>query len=301
LDRGGGGCRSALGREGFAAGPLRFAGKPAPTRSLPVWIEPAVAVGAPLGAKGLSWRNGRAGRYNAPPVMTVRMSGFSSMAQQLEVGAVGWRHAGWADSFYPDSLPPEWQLTYYGNEFARVLVPAAEWSEADPEDFATWCGDVHERFGFYLELPGVADAPMRRTLAQAVEALGPCLSGLVVRVGGEAPVLAVDGLRQEFGVDMALFVDIPSPPDPLWLEAAQGAGAAVCWRPEHGEWLQGSGMGLLRAAEAAVDRRALRGHIEAFLRQAESVDERTLLFEGTPPPVTAMQDAQIITSLLAGE
>jgi len=221
------------------------------------------------------------------------------MAQQLEVGAVGWRHAGWADSFYPESLPPEWQLTYYSNEFARVLVPAAEWTGARAADLAAWHGDVHERFGFYLELPGVADAPVGRSLAQAVEALGPRLAGLVVRVAAGMPMPAVDGLRQGVDADIALFIDIPSPPDPLWLEAAQGVEARVCWRPEHGEWLQGSGMGLLRAAEAAGDRRVLRGHIEAFLRQAESVEERTLLFEGEPPPLTAMQDTSVIASLLA--
>jgi len=222
------------------------------------------------------------------------------MAQQLEVGAVGWRHAGWADSFYPDSLPPEWQLTYYSNEFARVLVPAAEWGDAGPEDLATWRGDVHERFGFYLELPADADAAARRSLDQAAGALGPALAGVVVCAGPETAAAVLGSLQQQLGADIALFVDIPSPPDPLWLEAAQGAGAAVCWRPEHGEWLQGSGIGRLRAAEAAVDRRVLRGHIEAFLRQAQTVDECTLLFEGEPPSLTTMQDSTVIASLLAG-
>jgi hypothetical protein len=223
------------------------------------------------------------------------------MAQQLDVGAVGWRHAGWHDRFYPESLPSEWQLTYYSNEYARVLVPTGDWHGAGGDVIAGWRDDVHDRFGFYLDMPADADADMRASLAQAVEVLGPRLSGVVLRVGEDSPVAVLDGLRQLLGPTPMLFVDVPAPSLRLWLDAARGAQASLCWRPEHGQQLRGCGLGLLRATEAAGNRRVLRSHIENFLRQAENVDELTLLFEGAPPPVTAMQDAQIITSLLAGE
>ena len=43
-------------------------------------------------------------------------------AHGLRLGARGWRHAHWENDFYPDDLPPDWQLAYYANEFSTVLV-----------------------------------------------------------------------------------------------------------------------------------------------------------------------------------
>ena len=50
--------------------------------------------------------------------------------------------------------------------------------------------------------------------------------------------------------------------------------------------------------QVAQDRRALRAHIEAFIRQG-GAQQLYLVFEGAPPSTQAMQDAQLILQMLA--
>ena len=43
-------------------------------------------------------------------------------SQRILIGASGWLHSGWQEQFYPEDLPQDWQLAYYGNEFPVVLI-----------------------------------------------------------------------------------------------------------------------------------------------------------------------------------
>lgn len=70
--------------------------------------------------------------------------------------AVGWEHTAWSGGFYPDDLPDEWRLTYYANEFPGVLVPTERWQYVGDEVLQEWVDDVHESFGFFLELAQTA-------------------------------------------------------------------------------------------------------------------------------------------------
>jgi hypothetical protein len=75
-------------------------------------------------------------------------------AHKLIVGARGWDHAGWHDTFYPEDLPEDWRLSYYANEFAGVLLPEALWRVTGPETISGWCDDVPDDFLFFLESLG---------------------------------------------------------------------------------------------------------------------------------------------------
>ena len=50
------------------------------------------------------------------------------LKQMMNLGAYGWRHKHWSNTFYPEDLPvdadDDWRLAYYSNEFNAVLVPA---------------------------------------------------------------------------------------------------------------------------------------------------------------------------------
>lgn len=81
------------------------------------------------------------------------------------IASLGWNHAGWCGSFYPDDLPPEWRLAYYANEFRAVVVPAADWQRADAATAAQWAADVPEAFCLLLE---AAASPPPVTLLQAL-------------------------------------------------------------------------------------------------------------------------------------
>jgi hypothetical protein len=78
----------------------------------------------------------------------------SFLKPHIELGAYGWRHAHWLNTFYPADLPEDWQLTYYSNAFNTVLVPAAYWQDKEALDCAHWPQAVHPGFRFFVECHG---------------------------------------------------------------------------------------------------------------------------------------------------
>ena len=98
-------------------------------------------------------------------------------ATGLRVGARGWFHAAWQESFYPEDLPEDWQLSYYANEFSTVLVPADYWSRYNM-DAEQLLDDVSEDFVFYLECP--RDDAELPEFFQHCEMLGQQLGGIFV-------------------------------------------------------------------------------------------------------------------------
>ena len=76
---------------------------------------------------------------------------MSIETHRVVIGAAGWKHAAWLDSFYSDDLPEEWQLGFYSNEFSVLYVPAADW--LNETELADWMEDVSDSFRFILEVP----------------------------------------------------------------------------------------------------------------------------------------------------
>ena len=95
----------------------------------------------------------------------------------LRLGAYGWQHQHWLRVFYPEDLPEDWQLGFYGNEFMAVLVPAQYWFEE--YDIGQWCEDVSPRFRFYLEYTSSVDVS---EFAQKCREFGSLLAGIISKV-----------------------------------------------------------------------------------------------------------------------
>jgi hypothetical protein len=104
-------------------------------------------------------------------------------ASITRIAPLGWSGLSDADTFYPDDLPGDWQLTYFANAFGAVLLPVEQWTAAGP-DAAAWRDDVHGGFRFYLE-----DAPDRRAaLAALSSGLGDALDAVIGTLRGGAGV-----------------------------------------------------------------------------------------------------------------
>jgi len=102
------------------------------------------------------------------------------LTPHIELGAYGWRHAHWLDTFYPADLPADWQLTYYSNAFNTVLVPADYWQTKETLDCEGWLDAVHPGFQFFVECHGgMLDPIPYDELTDNLKSLGPRLSGLV--------------------------------------------------------------------------------------------------------------------------
>lgn len=237
-----------------------------------------------------------------PPSLAGRSGNLGSgrLTSHLEIGAVGWRHDSWADTFYPDSLPEDWRLTFYSNEFRCLLVPDRDWSGASAARLAAWAEDVHEQFVFYLELdPGRRAEEAAEALART-EPIAARVGGIVARTADHAAAEPPAALLEACGGCYPVHLDWPGELAPAQRAALERLDVLPCWRAAGTEPRRGCRIGLLSAEQASCGRRALRSHIEAFLNQAGENGELALLFEGDPPDVQAMRDAQTIAGLLGG-
>jgi len=99
----------------------------------------------------------------------------SSTRANLRLGALGWNHANWQDSFYPDDLPADWQLGFYANEFNSVLVPEAEW-RANLHELEGWAEEVPENFRFYLQMVQRDEAEVAHLSGLLGQSLGAVIS-----------------------------------------------------------------------------------------------------------------------------
>ncbi|SIT66942.1 hypothetical protein SAMN05216526_0726 [Ectothiorhodosinus mongolicus] len=191
------------------------------------------------------------------------------MQPKIRVGGWDWAGPQFQNGFYPADLPEDWQLPFYANEYAQVLLPQQRWQAASRDDWQEWRSEVSEGFGFYLQLEQPESFELA-ALETARAVLGPQLVGLV-QCAGE-PVLLASGV-------------------PVWSIAAPEASHRV-WTADSGAVSCGP-VGLLKQADFS-DLRALRAQIEAFAGACES-EEAVLFIDASP---AALDQAEAILSLL---
>lgn len=95
---------------------------------------------------------------------------------RLRFGTTDWRRPDWVGGYYPEDLPEDWQLGYYANESAAVLLLPEAWRDAGAAVLSGWADEAHEDFRFYLLADAAADPAAQQALAAA---LGDRLGGLL--------------------------------------------------------------------------------------------------------------------------
>lgn len=109
-------------------------------------------------------------------------------ADNVLIGARGWRHPGWQNSFYPDDLPQDWQLTYYSNEFPMVVIREQEWMQI--EDMTDLRKECTKGFQFLVEWPVLAVTEnLSSQFIDRIQQLGSQCAGVIIPAQQE-PLLA---------------------------------------------------------------------------------------------------------------
>lgn len=168
----------------------------------------------------------------------------------ITVAAYGWAHPDWADSFYPEDLPEDWQLSFYSNEFRAVLVPASAWSAEDSLEIERWAEDVGEDFVFYLEVVSLQTDWAK--LAEAVKPLGEQLGGILLRPLEVDADLAMIASCLDAAVNIAP-VSVLLPEKTELSEVGRGLlkqqDVSLCWNADDGKpmWTHG-GFAVARVA-----------------------------------------------------
>ncbi len=132
------------------------------------------------------------------------------MRKNINLGAYGWRHPHWSNTFYPEDLPvsePEdWRLTYYSNEFNTVLVPADYWKISQDINGEALLDAVHEGFEFFIECHvDMLDFISMVEFGASLKALQPQLSALVFL--DEQQIMPESIKRQFYSLADSMMVD----------------------------------------------------------------------------------------------
>ncbi|MBN2866444.1 MAG: hypothetical protein JXK16_10600 [Thiotrichales bacterium] len=98
----------------------------------------------------------------------------------LQIGTFGWQVPEGQGDFYPDDMPPEWQLDYYSNLFRVVLVPEEQWLQWDKEAIEACIDAVEGEFGFYLGVNHLLSKAKEAQLLVIKDAFGSLLKGVVI-------------------------------------------------------------------------------------------------------------------------
>lgn len=187
------------------------------------------------------------------------------MKQMINLGAYGWRHKHWSNTFYPEDLPVEdgedWRLAYYSNEFNAVLVPADYWQTEQIDDCEDWLDSVHPDFQFFVECHhGMFDTISLTDLTGALKKLTPRLSALVFL---EENQQVSDAIKKQF-IELvdSLEIDVYG--------SVLGSGKPAIWRPDRPpasphENLQQSGFAFIE--DELSDLRSARVYVEQFAAQ----------------------------------
>jgi len=181
------------------------------------------------------------------------------LKQTINLGAYGWLHQDWENSFYPEDLPADWRLGYYSNEFNTVMVPAFYWQEGYMADCQDLLDEVHPGFQFFIECDEqIFDTTPLLDLTEALKLLRPQLSGLVFK----------GGLQMKSAVDDR-FIELADSLDVAIFGAQTVPGAEKIWCPGVSS-TEGAHQARFSIIEDDLrDLRAVRSKIEPFTRQLQ--------------------------------
>ena len=227
----------------------------------------------------------------------------------LLIGAKGWDHHEWENTFYPDDLPKDWRLTYYANEFRAVLVPQDTWLAIEQNEINQWFEETGEQFIFFFEVG--SKKVTQETLSEyqkKLAALLNALQGFENRVGGilvkvvepdqESAVLtAISNVLNRFSIAVDFVATVPAIARRKMLAQWQ---ANACW---HGaESLNDTSTGKLALgmvdSQQIKSMRQLKTVLVEFIHYASQKPACALFFSGNPPSIELMRNAIVIDNLL---
>lgn len=184
------------------------------------------------------------------------------------IGARGWCHPGWQDSFYPDDLPQDWQLAYYSNEFSMVVIREQEWMQID--DMAALRKECAEGFRFLVELPVLAAAESLSGHIEKIQQLGRQCAGVIIHTEQTQAQPLLDACRSM----------LPK--------------AVPCYSEGYLESEKTNG---LIKVQPGTTLKELRVLMESALRVSIS-SPAWVIVEGEPPDIEMLRDAETLLGLL---
>ncbi len=217
------------------------------------------------------------------------------------IGACGWLHPQWDESYYPEGLPEEWRLAYYGNEYPVVLIPDTYWSQGR-EVIASWLTETDNRPQFICEWAFESEQPSLDERQELIAALNDRVEGILVVLDAMPNDIQLAMIRS-LAKSHPVCLDWPSAQsEQLQTVLSQFVTAqrvSVCWHgdAEHKMDLEHGELALARVPSEGHTPRSLRTILETLLASAGE-RQAVLLFDGQPPDLEVVDQAEVILNLL---
>lgn len=273
--------------------------------SYPVQSDPLLCIAVSIILVQPLTGNKKTSKYNRSSILKLNNRNEGKLLEEhiVLIGAHGWNHPGWEEDFYPDDLPEDWRLAYYGNEFQIVVVPASYW-QAGTQTVTGWLDETDDSPRFICEWSAEIDNQDKaEQVLQCIALLNERVDGVVFSVQDMPDELLLDNFRKLIA-RYAVSVDIQSGDRETILArfraAAAGSEFGVCW---HGEADRVSDLDAGTLAIARIDNRdltpkELRYLLECCIAASNAERRVALIFYGSPPDLKQLVNAGVILDLL---
>jgi len=219
----------------------------------------------------------------------------------IYIGACGWQYPQWNDSYYPEGLPQEWQLAFYGNEYPVVLIPAAYWAQGRAA-VDSWLEETESRPQFICEWSFAAESQGQDAALELIGMLGERVDGILLRLTempDDTQLETIGTLAASYPVCLDWPNAEPTQLQTLLAQPRISGRVSVCW---HGDDRRVSDLAqgplvLARVTTEGQTPRSLRTLLDTLLANAGE-RQAVLLFDGQPPDLEIVDQAEVILNLL---
>jgi hypothetical protein len=220
-------------------------------------------------------------------------------SHRILIGTCGWLHDNWQESFYPEDLPSDWYLGYYGNEFPVVLVGEKEWQQAGSAE--EWLEETDDLPMFICEIPlqdpGNDVLQQADSYLKAASQMGDRCLGIVCRVNHSISAAELKSLLQACQAIAPTVLAMDEPPsqvqaimnelqvNPLWTSAEANK--------DHGGSLY---IACLDSSKLKLPE--LRASMENLLARQSGQTTLVLLIGGQAPDIETIKQAKVMLDLI---
>lgn len=220
-------------------------------------------------------------------------------SHRILIGACGWLHDNWQQSFYPEDLPQDWYLGYYGNEYPVVMISEKEWQQGG--EVEEWLAETDALPVFICELPLTnGDTDLLNNAERYLKAagqLGERCIGIVCRVDNTVNAEQLKQLLQQcqaIAPTVLAMDDIPADIQAVINELAVNP----LWSSgDSSEDNQGS-LYIARLDSSSITLPVLRATMENLLQRQTADHTLVLLIDGDAPDLEIIKQAKVMLDLL---
>lgn len=219
-------------------------------------------------------------------------------SHRILIGAAGWLHDKWQEGFYPEDLPEDWYLGYYGNEFPVVSIREKEWQQGDVEE---WLEETDDVPLFICELPlqayneGLLEKA-EQYLAAARQMAERCV-GIICHVNHCVNISELKELLPACQAVAPTVLAMPDTPTEIQTLMVELAINPLWDNPESNHNNDGN-IYIAKLDSALVRLPELRTVMENLLAQQVEQKRLVVLIDGEQPDLEIIKQAKVMLDLL---